>query len=82
MLASGRPVAATTVPGTGLHAEVEGCGVVTPPGDAQALAEAIAALADDPEQRAVLGQAAAQRAAERWRKDAIIDRALAFVAGG
>jgi len=30
----------------------------------------------------VLGRAAAQRAAERWRKDAIIDRALAFVAGG
>lgn len=82
MLASGRPVAATTVPGTGLHAEVQGCGVVTPPGDAQALAEAIAALADDPERRAVLGRAAAQRAAERWRKDAIIDRALAFVAGG
>ena len=81
MLASGRPVAATTVPGTGLHAEVEGCGVVTPPGDAQALAEAIAALADDPERRAVLGQAAAQRAAERWRKDAIIDRALGFVGG-
>lgn len=81
MLASGRPVVATTEPGTGLYAEVDGCGVITPPGDAEALADAISALADDPEWRAVLGQAAAQRAADRWRKDAIIDRALAFVAG-
>ena len=79
MLASGRPVVATAAGGTGLHAEVAGCGVVTPPGDAQALAGAIAALADDPDLRAALGQAATQRAAERWRKDAIIDRALTFV---
>ena len=79
MLASGRPVIATTEPGTGLYAEVDGCGAVTPPGDAAALAAAIAALADDPQRRAELSRAAAQRAAERWRKDAIIDRALAFV---
>ena len=79
MLASGRPVIATSEPGTGLHAEAEGCGLVTPPGDASALAGAIARLADNPERRAHLGQAAARRAGERWRKDAIIDRALAFV---
>lgn len=59
--------------------EVDGCGLTTPPGDAAALAAAIVALADDPTRRAALGQAAAQRAAERWRKDAIIDRAIAFV---
>lgn len=82
MLASARPVIATAEGGTGLYAEVDGCGVITPPGDAQALANAVAALADDPDRRALLGQAAAARAAERWRKDAIIDRALAFVAGG
>lgn len=79
MLASGRPVIATTEPGTGLYAEVDGCGAVTPPADAAALATAIAALADDPARRAELGRAAARRAAERWRKDAIIDRALTFV---
>lgn len=79
MLASGRPVIATTEPGTGLYAEVNGCGLVTPPGDAGALAAAIAALADDPPCREALGQAASKRAAERWRKDAIIDRALSFV---
>lgn len=76
MLASGRPVVATTEPGTGLYAEVDGCGTVTPPGDAQALANAIARLADDPDRRARLGSAARERAAERWSKDAIIPRAL------
>ena len=77
MLASGRPVVATTEPGTGLYAEVDGCGLVTPPGDAAALAEAIVQLADDPKQRARLGEAAAMRAAERWSKPAIIAAALA-----
>ncbi|MFM5923580.1 MAG: WcaI family glycosyltransferase [Novosphingobium sp.] len=82
MLASARPVVATTEPGTGLYAEVDGCGVVTSPGDAAALAAAIADLADDPTERAVLGTAASARAAERWRKDAIIDRALARIEAG
>ena len=76
MLASGRPVVATTEPGTGLYAEVDGCGSITPPGDAPSLARAIAALADDPQRRAELGAAARRRAAERWSKDAIIARAL------
>lgn len=74
MLASARPVVATTEPGTGLHAEIEGCGLVTPPGGAAALADAIAALADDPARRALLGKVAAQRARERWQKDAIVAR--------
>ena len=74
ILASGRPVVATTEQGTGLHAEVESCGVVSPPGDAPALAAAIAALIDDPARRDRLGQAATRRASERWAKEAIIDR--------
>ena len=77
MLASGRPVIATTEPETGLYAEVDGCGLITPPGDAGALAEAIIALADDPVRRAELGKAAALRAVERWSKPAIIAAALA-----
>jgi len=76
MLASGRPVAATTEPGTGLYAEVDGCGAVTPPGNAAALAAAIAELADQPARRAALGKAAAKRAVERWSKPAIIAAAL------
>lgn len=74
MLASARPVIATADPGTGLYGEVDGCGTLTPPGDAAALATAIERAADDPERRATWGQAARQRAEERWMKDAIIDR--------
>ena len=77
MLASGRPVVATTEQGTGLYGEVDGCGVVTPPGDAKALAAAIALLADNPPKRDLLGKQAALRAAERWSKPAIIAKALA-----
>ena len=77
MLASGRPVVATTQPGTGLYAEVDGCGLITPPGDAAALAAAISALADDPPRRANMGRAAASRAEQRWSKPAIIAGALA-----
>ncbi len=84
MLASGRPVIATTEPGTGLAGEVEGCGMITPPGDAAALAAAIVTLLDDPVRRAKFGAAARQRAAERWEKSAIVERfeqaALALIA--
>lgn len=74
MLASGRPVVATAAPETGLAREVDGCGLVTPPGDPDALARAIATLADDPDQADSLGRAGAFRARERWARDAIIDR--------
>jgi len=72
MLASGRPVVATAVPGTGLFAEVEGCGVATPPGDAAELANAIARLVDDQGTAKNLGAAARNRAVQRWSRDAII----------
>ena len=74
MLASGRPVVATAPEGTGLAQELEGCGVVTPPGDAAAFANGIAALLDDPARRDRLGAAARVRAEERWSKDAILAR--------
>lgn len=79
MLASGRPVVATTEPGTGLYAEVDHCGEVTPPGDAKRLADAIERLIDDPERRAKLGAAASIRATERWSKTAITARAFQAV---
>ncbi|MEO0063125.1 MAG: hypothetical protein RLZZ08_1685 [Pseudomonadota bacterium] len=66
MLASARPVVATAAPGTGLFDEVEGCGINTPPGDAQALADAIVRLVDDPALAARLGAEARRRADERW----------------
>jgi colanic acid biosynthesis glycosyl transferase WcaI len=80
MLASGKPVIATTPPGSGLAAEVEDCGLVTPPGDAAALAAAIEALVADPARRAEFGEAGRRRAAERWSKHAIVDRFEAAMA--
>lgn len=74
MLASGRPVVATAAAGTGIADEIEGCGIATEPGDVQALADAIAALADDPARRAELGRVAIDRARERWSADAILGR--------
>ena len=68
------PVVATAAPGTGIHAEVDGCGIATPPGDSAAFAEAIAALIDDPARRASLGAAARQRAGQRWTRDAVLQR--------
>lgn len=76
MLASGRPVVATTEAGTGLYTEVDGCGLVVDPGDAAGLARAIEQLADDPALRAELGQAAAERAVERWQQPAILARLM------
>lgn len=80
MLASGRPVIATAAPGTGLYEEVNGCGVLVPPGDAAAVAAAVATLIDDPVHAAALGRAAATRAAERWSAAAILPRFLAAAA--
>lgn len=73
MLASGRPVVATAAPGTALAEEVAGCGLITPPGDAVALADAVARLADDTDLAARLGSEAARRALHRWSRDAVID---------
>lgn len=84
MLASGRPIVATALPGTGLYDEVNGCGICTPPGDPGALAEAIAGLIDDPARTAVLGAQARQRAIDRWSQAAILDQFEAvaeFLAG-
>ncbi|MCB2088689.1 MAG: WcaI family glycosyltransferase [Sphingomonadaceae bacterium] len=72
MLASGRPVVATAAPDTALAAEVDGCGLITPPGDAASFARAVATLADDETQRDRLGQMAANRAQERWSKQRLL----------
>lgn len=69
MLLSGRPVVATAAPGTGLASEIEGCGILTPPGDARAFAAAIAGLVDDPQRCAELGRAAETRCNERWMRE-------------
>ena len=72
MLASGRPIVATTYPGTGLADEVEGCGLITPPGDASAFAAAIERLIDDDALRESSGQTARERSIERWSREIIL----------
>lgn len=74
MLASGRPVVATALTGTGLVTEVEGCGLVTPPGDAPAFGVAIERLLDDPALREAAGRSARERAVERWSRTTILSR--------
>ena len=74
MLASGRPVIATAEIGTALADEVLGAGLVTPPGDAEQLAQSLGKLLDDDAARELLGQAARERALERWDGDSILKR--------
>ncbi|MDZ4255627.1 MAG: glycosyltransferase WbuB [Sulfuritalea sp.] len=72
MLASGRPVVATAHAGTELADVVNGRGLVTPPGDAVAFAEAIAALAEDPARRLELGFAGRRYAETYLDKHAVL----------
>jgi len=72
MLASSRPVIATAAKGTGVFDEIEGCGLAVEPGDAVALAAAIARLCDDPELARGLGEAARFRAERRWHRETIL----------
>ena len=74
MLASGRPVVATAQAGTGLYAEVEGCGLSVDPGNAPALATAIERVIDDVDMTARFSIEARKRGRERWSQDGVIDR--------
>lgn len=72
MLASGRPVVATAHEGTEVARVVAGCGVVVPPEDPQAFANAIAGLAADLGERARLGRAARIYAEKHLARDAVL----------
>ncbi len=74
MMASGRAVIATAMPQTALGETVEQCGVVTPPGDAEALAAAMLALAADAPKRQALGLQGRQLALQTLAQDAILER--------
>ena len=74
MLASGRPVVATATPESALAEVVNQCGIVVTPGDAAAFAHAIAALADDPAQRAALGDAGRRWAQRHLERDTVLAR--------
>ncbi|MBU9296690.1 glycosyltransferase WbuB [Burkholderia multivorans] len=72
MFASGRAVIAMASPGTELHDVVARRGVVVPPGDPDALASAIDALAADGGERARLGEAGRTFAEAVLSRDAVL----------
>lgn len=72
MYASGRPVIATAHHGTQIAQVVKGCGIVVPPGDVTALAQAIVYLTTHPETCSKLGRAAHKFAVEHWHQEKIL----------
>lgn len=74
MLASGRPVIATTDADTALARAVQGCGAVVPPGDLDALVRALEGLLDNPAQLDTWGRAARERALDQWDSRRILAR--------
>jgi colanic acid biosynthesis glycosyl transferase WcaI len=72
MLASGRPVVATCAEGTEIASVVRDRGLVVPPEDVEALAEAILLLAGDKALRARLGANALSYAQEHLSRDVIL----------
>lgn len=67
-MAAGRPVVATRVGGLP-EVVTDETGVLAPAGDAGGLAEALAALANDPPRRRRLGEAGRERAKRRFAED-------------
>ncbi len=81
MLASGRPVISTCRPGTELETVVSKCGVVVPPDDDAAFADAICRLADNAALRLDLGRRARNFAETNFERDAILCRLFGPAAG-
>ena len=72
MLASGRPVVVTAHQGTEVARVVEGCGLVVEPESPEVFADAIAALAADPQQRVQFGLAARRYAETNLDKESVL----------
>ena len=72
-LAAGRPVVATNVGGVPDVVEDGVSGYLVPPRDADAMAERLAALAEDPDLRERLGSAGRQRVLRRYAVSRLVD---------
>lgn len=85
MFASGGAVLATAAVGTELAQVLDDRGVVVPPGDGEAFAAALRALAVDPARRALLGAAGRRYAQEQLDREPVLSRfetrALELAAG-
>lgn len=68
-MAMARPIVSTAVSDIGEI--LDGCGLVVPPGDVEALASAIGWLLDNPDEAAELGRRARQRCIARYSWDAM-----------
>jgi colanic acid biosynthesis glycosyl transferase WcaI len=74
MLASARPVVATAHQGTELATVVNICGLVVPPEDSVAMAQAVQQLAADPALRQRLGAAGYSHAQEHMETNGVLTR--------
>jgi colanic acid biosynthesis glycosyl transferase WcaI len=74
ILASGRPVVASSPPGSELAALAEQAGACVPPGDARAFAAAIRELVASPERRADAGRRARLLVEDRFGMEAVLSR--------
>ena len=74
ILASGRPVVASSPPGSDLACLVEHSGLCVPPGDSRAFATAIRELVASPERRAFAGRRARLLVEERFGMDSVLTR--------
>ena len=74
MLASGRPVIAMAEADSDIAKLLEHCGTVVPCDDQDAFIRAIRALAQEPEQRDRMGEAAREIALARFRRDDLLGR--------
>ena len=72
IFASGKPVIAIADPGTEMGRVVNGRGIIVKPGDIQGFANAIVALAGQPNEREKIGRAGRSYATERLDKNRIL----------
>ena len=72
-MAASRPVVATSVGGVGEMVEDGVSGILVPPGDSEALADALKELAADADLREVMGAAGRSIAERRFRLDVMLD---------
>jgi|SRR5579875_2000049 len=79
--AMSKPVVATAVDGTREVVVHQNTGILVPPGDARALADALVSLLKDPEQRKRLGEAAKHRAREMFSLEQQIEQTEALYEG-
>jgi glycosyltransferase involved in cell wall biosynthesis len=70
--AAAKPAASTTVGGVA-DVVLPDCGLLTPPGEPEALGNAIAVLAGNAERRASMGAAARRHVTERFTVDRLVD---------